>query len=368
MGSEGYALGPDGCHWVDFASARTAGTVVDSSGAPADQVVLRFWRHSFFTNTPLDLDADGAFTVKLVPGEDYDVDAFLGATSVWDLDRLRRVHLGTVRPGEQQVTLRLPEAPVVVASGLLVDKRGAPMPGWELYASQVDDAGNEIDVSSTTTDAEGRYRVVSWRGGRIRIHARGPDGQTWRISQSSTDEATGEVRHELRPAIVGKVVVDDGGTPAGATVRVWRDGGVLDRCVAVNASGAFDFDDTTPFTDYEIGVELSGYETVERRPVPYDALDVRLDLVGLGQRIEGRLVNWLGEPVRCAWIRFVPAGARRPVQAMTGIDGAFRTVEARDTEYEAFVLVPADDGRLVAGPKVGECRGGQTSLVLRTPR
>jgi hypothetical protein len=138
--------------------------------------------------------------------------------------------------------------------------------------------------------------------------------------------------------------------------------------VSVDASGKFDFDDTESFTEYEIGAELSGYEPIERHSVCSDSLDVRLELVAPAQRMEGRLLDSGSEPVGCAWIRFVPADGHSCVQAMTDLSGAFSTVQAREVEYEAFVLVTGDDGRFVPGPKVGRCIGGQTSLDFRTPR
>jgi hypothetical protein len=352
---------------VDFASARTAGTVIDSTGAPAGEVALRFWRPTFFTNASV--DNRGTFAVRLIPGESYDVDAFLGVAGPWGLRHARRIHLGTVQPGEVDATLRVPEAPVLLASGALVDKRGSPLPGWVFSVDRVDDAGHASYVASVTTDADGRYRVVSWGGGRTRIgEVRGPNGETWRVARSITDATTGETRLEARSAIVGEVVVDDGGSPANAKVRLWRSGGILDRSVSVDTSGKFDFDDTEPFTEYEIGAELPGYEPIERRPVGSDSLDVRLELVAPAQRMEGRLLDSGGEPVGCAWIRFVPADGYSCVQAMTDLSGAFSTVQAREVEYGAFVLVTGDDGRFVPGPKVGRCRGGQTALVLRAPR
>lgn len=358
----------DADDWPAPASARgvLSGTLVDAAGARAPNVELRFWSNAHVAgaySTP-----DGTFGVGLVSGIDYDVDAFLGAP--WhEWRRGRRVHVGTVRAEQKIVTLGLPEAQTVLASGVLVDKHGTPMSGWDIDVGRVDDAGNVSPLPSVTTDADGRYRVVSWRVGRIRCDVARRDGwRTWRISAANADQTTGESRLTARSAITGRVVVDDGGTPAGTTVRLWRGDGILDRSVTVDGSGAFDFDDTVPDWQYEIGAELPGYDAIEHRQCAYDSLDVQLELVGTGQRIDGRLLDGAGEPAASAWVRFVPADGRGPVQSMTDADGNFRTIEARGVEYEAFVLVTGNDGRLVPGAMLGRCRGGDRSVVLRAPR
>ena len=311
---------------------------------------------------------NGAFEVALYPAESYDVDAFLGASS-WSVECGRRVHAGTIRTGAVHARLRVPETPTTVDSGVLVDGHRAPLPGWDLSVRRVDVAGNESYVGSVTTDQLGRYRVVAWRGGRIRLDgARGPAGETWRLAGSSADSETGATLLTARPAIVGRVVIDDGGTPAGAIVRLWRPGGILDRSVILDSRGAFEFDDTVPNGEYEISADIAGYEKCERHSCRYDDLDHRIDLVGAHQRIDGRAVDESSRPIACAWIRLVATGGRSAVQAMTDTDGNFSTVHASDGDYEVFLLVAGDDGRLVPGPKLGRCRGGDRAVVLRAPR
>ena len=325
---------------------------------------LRFWRRDCFRN---EVTAEGGeFRLLLEGGKDYDVDAFLGG----DRSRVavgRRVHVGRVRPGAEGVTLRLAESPVALAEGTLVDADGRPLDGWSVEAH-----GPDEDVYSSfphdTTGADGRFRVLGWRREQVVVRlGMGPDGARRRVTAQSRDPATGALRVEARRAIAGTVVVDSG-TPEGARVTLWRDNGILDRSVIVDTSGVFAFDDTQVGVGYEIGAELTGYQPIARRSCWHEALDVRLELISPSQTIEGRLVGADGDPIASKWIRFVADGGRRTVQAMTGLDGEFRTVEAAEIEYEAFVLVEGDDGRLVPGPKLGRVRGGQTALVLRSPR
>jgi hypothetical protein len=84
--------------------------------------------------------------------------------------------------------------------------------------------------------------------------------------------------------------------------------------------------------------------------------------------VEGRVRGADGKPLKFVWVRFHPVDGGFAIQTLTDVDGNFRKTAAWDVAYDARVLVPGEDGRLVPGPKLGVVRGGDRGLELRVPR
>jgi hypothetical protein len=342
--------------------ARISGRVVDARGEPIEGAGLRFWSAGS-RKTEWDTAADGSFDIVAdAEGVTYDVDVIVWAHD--SLDRVvRRIHAGRVRAGDRDVALKLNAAPNVLAEGVLVDDAARPLAGWTVEG----DAPEEFECE---TDVAGRFRVTSWRSSKPGVVLRllGPTGSPRAILRETRDATTGSLRLTAAPpGIAGIVVVGDGRSPAGAVVRL-RDAAGAGRSVSVGATGTFAFDRLDASSSYELAAELPGYETLPSGGWLGDSHAAQLHLVAPCQRFDGKAFGADGKALAGRWIRFVEPGGVGEVQTMTEADGSFSTIEARDKAYDAYLLVPGSDGRLVPGPKLGRVRGGDRNLELRVPR
>ncbi len=342
---------------------QITGRLVDADGNAAPRIRLRFWAST--GRGTADTDEYGAFKFVLDGDVDYDVDAiveFRYREPVADV----RVHVGTVHSGTHDVVLRLPIAPVVVATGTVTETSGAPLAGRHVSATFADaDPKRRRFVASAKTDARGAFRIVSWidRPVTASVSSSSDDDRIWEYRPDAASDAW---RIVGRHFVEGTVVVRRTGDVPAAKITLWRDDGVLVASTSADAKGCFRFLDVDPAVRHVVGVEIAGYEPRERCPFETDVRGRTIDVTHPTERLDGRAFAADRAALGDRWIRFIaPDGV---VACLTDDDGSFHSVNAYDAEFEAFLLVPAADGRLVPGPSLGRCRGGSRDVVLRAPR
>lgn len=341
---------------------------MDLDGLPVPDVDLRFWSDRSLEWASSD-DEGGFWLVADVESAEllrYDVDAIVPAMLPGEADA--RLHVGFARPGEGEVKLVLPLRCKVLAEGRLADTAGQPLAGWRVETAEPVDSRWPRSVA---TDAEGRFRISSWRRGAAELIFLSPDGRRRGIvgSGATAQSRTSGARLTVAaPGVAGRVLVEDGGSPEGAIVRLRSEGTGTLRSVVAGADGKFVFDDVGADDECTVTAELAGRDCVWPQKVTADTWTVEIRLTSQAARIEGRAFAADGEELRFAWLRFVPEGGGDPLQTMTESDGSFGVDDALLPSYEAFLLAPGEDGRLVPGPKLGRCLAGARELELRVPR
>jgi hypothetical protein len=369
MVGTGWALSNGDCRPVEPPKIQISGRLVDADDRPVAQTQIRLWspdsRKGALT------DEAGAFRLTTdVERSTYDVDAILETHAAEAIGR-RRVHLGTLKAGDHDVVLRAPMTqPVrkVLAEGVVVDEDGAPLADRHVTASAVTTNGI---VASADSDAEGRFRIMSWTTPKVALAVETHESSPRRIESQTVDSATGLVRIVMsNPGLIaGRVVAEHGGDVRGAVVRLRRVDDDAERTAVVDASGEFAFKGLDVKATYKVRAECAGYiEEPHEGECSVDQFDVRLFLTKSDGVLAGRVVDSASSPLRAAWLRFVPVDAGVGFQLMTDDDGGFKTYEARDVDYDVHVLAPGADGRLVPGESIARCRGGATSLIFRAPR
>ena len=348
-----FELRADGCRWVATPSFRTTGHLVDAAGDPVPDARLRLWHEDSFASGRTDGRGDFDVVTYSWPGAvTHDVDVILPGP--------RRIHVGTLLAGGPRSTLRLPLTPPFVAVGTLVDDAGAPLEAWTVRAR----AGAE--ATQVRTEADGRFRVVAWSEGGVELELTSPSGAPRAIARRDVDPASQHLRIPPGPgAIRGRVVVPDGADAARAVARLRRVVDGTERTAAVDAAGAFVFPAVASDSLYEVTAELPGVTCPHPYECSADTSTVVLYLVGPANVVSGRALDASGKPLRSRWLRFVAADGKGDAQTMTEGDGSFRTEDARDVDYDVFLLAPGPDGRLVPGTTLGHCRGGEHHAELR---
>jgi hypothetical protein len=362
-----WRTGPDGTSRVGAPDVHFTGRLIDAKGSPVHGVRLRFWSPSARKNAYL--EATGVFDLAAETDDvTYDVDAILfedGSTGTG----VRRLHVGRVRPGDHDVVLRLRLAQDVLAAGTLLEDDGHPLAGWTLFGDALGAARYSNCVARATTDATGRFRLVGWKKQPLTFRAESPNGMSRTIVRQDVDADTGEIRVRVAPpGIAGRVIVEIGGSPGGAVVRLRCDTDGAAQTFVVGESGVFYFGGIDLNASYELSVEFKGSLSVPCYRCAGTEQDARVYPIAPEQYLAGRALDATGASLANTWLRFVAVGGATGVQTMTDADGAFATTDARGVDYDAFVLVPGPDGRLVPGPKLGRCRGGDRNLQLRAPR
>jgi hypothetical protein len=353
---------------VPPASAIT-GSLVDSNGRSVEgRPPLRCWSTVSVLST---WTRDGGSFVleNPSPGTEYDVDVVFPGDQ-FPGRRDGRFHVGTLRAGDRDVTLRLPVAFAVVATGTLVDERGRALAGWSVFAHRRANGISAPDpFAESTTDGEGRFTVRAWTRSDFTLGIRTPAGGLRRATRSELVAGTADVRVTAgAPMIGGAVAADLGASPAGAIVRLRDVATGAERRVEATRDGGFAFEDVDEHATYELSAELAGHVSVVPTESVTDRSDPRVRLTAVGRLVAGTATDARDRPLRFAWLRFFTTDRSYAFQTLTDVDGRFASAAAWPAEFDVFLLAPGPDGRLVPGPKVGRCRGGDRNLQLRASR
>ena len=350
-------------------SNAITGSLVDSDGRPVeDRPRLRCWSTDSVLST---WTRDGGSFVLENPskGTEYDVDVVFPSDE-FPGRRDGRFHVGTVRAGDRDVVLRLPVAFAVVATGTLVDEGGRALAGWNVFARRRADGTSAPDpFAKCITDVEGRFTVRAWTRSDFTFAVRTPAGGLRRATRSELVTGTADVRVTAgAPMIGGAVAADLGASPAGAIVRLRDVATGAERRTTATRTGGFVFDDVDERATYELTVELAGHVDVVPPEKVTDRSDPRVRLTAVGRLVEGTATDARNRPLRFSWLRFIATDRSCGFQTMTDVDGRFFSAAAWPTDYDAFLLAPGPDQRLVPGPNLGRARGGDRTLSLRVPR
>ena len=220
--------------------------------------------------------------------------------------------------------------------GVVVDERGAPVPGADVWLSEklVGSEFSAIDHTPTVTDDQGRFELAGLRMDAGYVRARtdsrrlasywqgpGPHGHRVARDMPATIE---DVRLALAPGeTVGGRLVDAAGAPvAGAAVRLsyvtGRTSVTGQEAVWSDAQGRFAFHGLPPIEYPSVRVDAPGFAPHEARLGREGGTDATIR-VPRGGTIAGRVVNAQGEPVAGTSVRSNTNAA----SALTDAEGRF---------------------------------------------
>jgi protocatechuate 3,4-dioxygenase beta subunit len=250
-------------------------------------------------------DAEGRFRIRAVEPGDYPIYAEAIQDGAFTNGPSVHVEAGSDVNG---ITLELDLAGTI--SGVVVDQRGAPVPGAYLSVSLVDGQ----DFGEATTGDDGAFKIGALSGGgdyAVRIMASKQSRQRYepatgrpfpRVAVADGSSHVDGVRFAVkieRLQIAGRVVDDQGKPVPDARVDAHVDdepyfGGGAPSAVT-DADGAFAIADLLAGS-YALSARAgNGAETDSAAAIPAGTRDVRLVLAAPGE-IEGTLVGFTGTP------------------------------------------------------------------------
>lgn len=351
------ARGAAGPTLVMKPAATASGTVVDESGKPvADAVVraapesggLRPGRGGANIGLMARSNAQGAFQVRLPPGESVTL------TATHPDYTAAKLNLPELAPRSARTGLKLVLARGLSGFGRVVDTAGRPVAGAEVSLSPARPGGDpfaspfpmgdEAAAPPAFTDAQGGFVLDHLEPGRFNLEAKARGFAP--VTVPGIQLAEGQPRADLGTvtlapgAVLEGIVVDPRDRPvAGAWVRV----GSRDRFgrrdddeepLLTAADGTFAAGDLRPGEKVMLFVSKQGYSRASYNEVEVPpAVPLRVVLKP-GMRIAGRVVDEAGEPVSGARVRLsriattMVMGGRGLMDRMSGFaasedDGSF---------------------------------------------
>ncbi len=316
--------------------AQLTGRVVDDHGRPVADA--RVYVGSKGETT----DAAGRFAVRGLPPDSYDVFASTDRAAMTSrkIAIARRAHV------DVELVLR----PSWIA-GVVVDPRGRPIEDAHVMARSEDPFG----ISSTHTDAHGRFELGGLPSGDYEVEARRPDRTH---DDNTTVQRASSGAHDLRivlpelATIRGHVVLD------GQPVRFFgialsNDPSTLEyerpRAVS-DAAGAFT----------ERGVDAGTWSVVivgpgfARRVLPAirveagATIDLGAIAVDRGTSLHGRVTDGRGAPIADAIVHLSSGSSDRPEHPLRALlAGSYTARSDAHGEYRIDGLDPGDHPRRI---------------------
>jgi len=147
--------------------------------------------------------------------------------------------------------------------------------------------------------------------------------------------------------ITGTVTDDLGHPVAGATIRLWAEGNIVED--VTNAAGAFAIRDIQPMKLVFV-VEADGYHRHTRTITVSADSRLRLDVqLKRGAWISGKIVLASGEPVANANVKLCFPRDRRTVDVETGPDGTYRARCPKPGVHDVLAKAPGYASVVVPG-------------------
>ncbi|MBM7618235.1 subtilisin family serine protease/outer membrane protein assembly factor BamB/putative cell wall-binding protein [Bacillus tianshenii] len=158
-------------------------------------------------------------------------------------------------------------------TGTVKDKEGNPIPGATVSI--------ESQGLSTETNGEGQYRLgVGVGSHEVKVQIPGFVPQTGTAVIEELGQAV-ELNFEMektdRMSVTGKVTDTEGNGLEGAKVTLTEKTGLYEETVETNEAGAYQFDELLA-GEYEIKIEVNGYQTVTQEIVIEDGENVELNI------------------------------------------------------------------------------------------
>jgi hypothetical protein len=258
------------------------------------------------TPTTVQTNANGAFTLRVVPGEQL---VYIASDTPAD---------GFARPSPdsktvvaqqgttQSVQFRLPRVLMAPLVGKVVDPDGNPVAGANVYLSSEDLP--MMQRMSVSSKADGTFQTPPVpRTARIQLRARAGDLATSKaliVSRNSPGPVTLQLEKGALASISGRVIDPQGQPISGAQIELvirsgrssnWQDSGLSD------SQGNFKIDSLWADGIYYVDVSRNGYgeaETSELRPAAGQILAARdLTLFKRDSTVAGVLLDAESKPV-----------------------------------------------------------------------
>jgi len=308
--------------------AVVAGQVFGPDGAPVAGAQLRVG-----VVTTLSA-AEGAFRLKGLPSGQQ-------ALFVYHPDYRRQVRELSVEPGENAVDLYLEDGWSV--SGRTVDEAGRAVAGARVELRP--DRADAVSGYWTSSDADGRFRIVVSEEGTFRVtatHDGFAPGEVGGLEVRSSSLDGVEVTLARGMSVVGRVLGLQPDELAGVTIEARRKGGGGDEdAVAgrLDLAGHYAVEHLPP-GDWRVQAELDGGRRHAAATVSLDgsAREVTRDLeFGSGLRLTGRLL-YRGDPVAGAHVQLSGLTATGERSVLSGHDGTFRIEDLAPGRYRLDVL------------------------------
>jgi protocatechuate 3,4-dioxygenase beta subunit len=348
-------------------AATLEGEVVDEQGRPLQEAQMQLLQ----ARTSVHDEA-----TMLVYQSDARSPLATGAEGLFRFERLRaglRFDLFVSHPGHpasyvsgvevpRQEPLRIVLQTGRTLTGRVVDDAGRPVPGASVHRIRSMEAQRELE----RTDAEGRFELRLLKPGPLAFAANA-DGflpQVVRLQIPEKGEPSSiEIVLDRGAAVAGRVLDEQGGPVAGATVQVYIvsfEGSLNQYKSVTDGAGRYQIE-ALPRGQHRITVESAEDRMLERgleigdSDIP--AFDITLTS---GFEVSGRVTDLQGAPATHVLISLYSSILGFMRNAQTGDDGFFRLPDVPEGRYlleagaaESDEMAPPQEVEVAGGPVTG---------------
>lgn len=368
-----------------------SGRVVAPNGSPIPDVSIRVRDLNGAVDSYGSSAADGSYTIHGLPSGRYRI-AYAG----YNLQALALTDLLTVTaPNTTAVATTVLNAGGAI-SGKVTDPDDQPMQG--VYVSILDTAAGNVQVDSTSTDAEGKYTTpttlasgsyivkfqppVGDRACPLAIEYSGNAATTaaaTRIQVSAATSVSGiDAKLEYGGHITGRITDAANGLPLFGTVEVYDATGAVVAAGTTGTAGYYRTDFGLPSGAYRVQFSAEGYvslfyggaTTLEAAAqVQSGASNTSMTLVRSG-KLTGRVTAAdTGAPLEHALVMLYGSGDRVLATRLTSFDGSYDFRDNLPSGTYRLGVTPGkrDDGTLYFTGYKPVFSGGASSLAQAQP-